>query len=525
MCYNMAMQKIATDIQTFERLREEGFTYVDKTEILWQIANGFQGSQFFIARPRRFGKTLAVTTFRALFEGKRELFKGLAIDSLEWDWTPLPVLHITMNDAQARSIDELHTLWSVILQREARRNGINLRDGKTPAIMLANLINDLAAKSPTGKMVLVVDEYDKPLLGHLEKPDVNDFRDALKAFYSVIKSTEEKQRFMFMTGVSRFSKVSVFSDLNNLNDLTMDASVATLFGYTHDEVKANFAAAMHEFAEANSMSDDAAFAEIVKWYDGYRFHYAAEPVINPVSLGLCLKSKEMNNYWSTTAMPTFLIDALKRHPLNFATVGVDDTTLGAYEPANPKIETLLFQTGYLTIARFEQLGAIRRYDLKFPNLEVENSFVTQLVGAYTGESSDRSSGLALDAIKALYAGDAKTFADTLKLFFRTIPYDLTDRQNEQTWQAIVYAVLRLIGVNVGAEVRTATGRVDMAIEMPNRCFVIEFKLDRSAAEAIAQMRDKGYADVFAGKGKPVSLIGVSFSSEKRTISETIIENC
>lgn len=518
------MQKIATDIQTFERLRNEGFVYVDKTEILWRIVNGFRGTQFFIARPRRFGKTLAVTTLRALFEGRRELFRGLAIDSLEWDWTPLPVLHITMNDAQKRTVDELNTAWLSILRDEAARNKVEFRaDANSAPIAFKNLINDLAAKSPTGKMVLLVDEYDKPLLGHLEKPDVNEFRDALKTFYSVIKSTEEKQRFMFMTGVSRFSKVSVFSDLNNLNDLTMDASVATLFGYTHDEVKGNFAESMHDFALTHGQTDVEVFAEVVKWYDGYRFHYAAKPVVNPVSLGLCLKSGEMNNYWSMTAMPTFLIDALKRHPLNFATIGVDDATLGAYEPANPKIETLLFQTGYLTIARFEQIGAIRRYDLKFPNLEVENSFVTQLVGAYTGESSDRSSGFAVDAIKALYAGDAERFAATLKLFFRTIPYDLTDRQNEQTWQAIVYAVLRLIGVNVGAEVRTATGRVDMAIEMPSRCYVLEFKLDRPAAEAISQIRGKGYADVFAGKGRPISLIGVSFSSEKRTIVETRVE--
>ena len=519
------MQKIATDIQTFERLREEGFTYVDKTEILWRMANGFRGSQFFIARPRRFGKSLAVTTFRALFEGKREFFKGLAIDSLEWDWTPLPVLHLTMNDAQSRTVEELHSTWNSILEREAERNGIPFKQGDRPSISFANLINDMAAKSPTGKMVLLIDEYDKPLLGHLEKPDVNDFRDALKAFYAVIKSTEEKQRFMFMTGVSRFSKVSVFSDLNNLNDLTMDYSVATLFGYTHEEVKANFAEAMHDFARTHGQADDEVFTDIVKWYDGYRFHHNAVPVINPVSLGLCLKSGEMNNYWSTTAMPTFLIDALKRHPLNFATIGVDDTTLGAYEPANPKIETLLFQTGYLTIARFEQIGAIRRYDLKFPNLEVENSFVTLLAGAYTGESSDRTSGFAVDAIKALYAGDAEKFADTLKLFFHAIPYDLTDRQNEQTWQAIVYAVLRLIGVNVGAEVKTATGRVDMAIETAARCYVLEFKLDCPASEAIAQIRSKGYADVFAGKGKPVSLIGVSFSSEKRTIVETLVASC
>ena len=518
------MQKIATDIQTFEELRGSGFTYVDKTEILWRIANGYRGKQFFVARPRRFGKSLAVTTFRALFEGKREFFKGLAIDSLEWDWTPLPVLHITMNDAQRPTIGELNSVWLSILRDEADRNGISLREGTSAPETFKNLINDMAAKSTTGKMVLLVDEYDKPLLSHLEKPDVNDFRDALKTFYSVIKTTEEKQRFMFMTGVSRFSKVSVFSDLNNLNDLTMDYSVATLFGYTHVEVKTNFAPSIHDFAVAHGQTDDEVFADIVKWYDGYRFEENADLVINPVSLGLCLKSGKMNNYWSTTAMPTFLIDALKRHPLNFATIDVDDETLGAYEPSNPRIETLLFQTGYLTIARFEQMGGIRRYDLKFPNLEVENSFLKLLVGAYAGESSDRTSGFAVDAIKALYTGDAQLFADTLKFFFRTIPYDLTDRQNEQTWQAIVYAVLRLIGVNVGAEVRTATGRVDMAIETAARCYVLEFKLDRPASEAIAQIRDKGYADVFVGKGKPVSLIGISFSSEKRTIVETAVEN-
>ncbi len=519
----MSMEKVATDIYTFSELRKNGFTYVDKTDALYAMASGEVGKQFFIARPRRFGKSLAVSTLKSLFQGEREWFSGLAIEP-KWDWSKKwPVLHLDMGSIQAADVAEFRELLVRQLQRMAAEFGVGGSASDIPSVMFTNLIDALAAKSPDGQMVLLIDEYDKPLLGHLMKPEVTEFRDALKAFYSVVKTLESKQRFTFLTGVSKFSKVSIFSDLNNLKDWTMHANVATLFGYTHKEVLKCFPGCMHALAEANALTDEEAFAKVVEWYDGYKFEENAKQVINPVSLGLCFDNNKFANYWSQTAMPTFLVDILKRHPLDFSDIEIDEEELGNYEPDRPKGVTLLYQTGYLTIKSFRQLGVSRRYALKLPNLEVENSFLKDVVGAYTGQGDSRSSGFAVAAGDALYAHDMPKFLKALKSFFSDIPYDLTDRQNEQMWQAIVYVVLRSIGVNVNGEVKTNDGRIDMVVDLPDDVYIIEFKLDRPAAEAIEQIKGKDYAGKYALSNRRITLIGISFSSEKRTIVEDAVE--
>ena len=517
------MEKVATDIYTFSRLREDGFTYVDKTRELYSMASGEWGAQFFMARPRRFGKSLAVSTLRSLFEGRRDLFAGLTIEPL-WDWSKKwPVLHLDMGSAQTEMVGELKKRWRAMLANECERNAVAFRDDENPATVFESTINALAAKSPDGRMVLLVDEYDKPLLGHLMKPDVTAFRDELKAFYSVIKTLESKQRFTFITGVSKFSKVSIFSDLNNLKDWTMHARVATLFGYTHDEVLKYFPGRIHELAEANGMTDEAAFAKIIEWYDGYKFEENAKPVINPVSLGLCFDNDKFNDYWSKTAVPTFLIDILKKNPLDFSCVDIGESELENYEPEKPKLVTLLYQTGYLTIKDFAQIGNARRFSLRFPNREIEHSFLKRVVGAYVGRDFDETAGYAFAAAKALYDHDVPKFLKALKAFFSDIPYDMTDRQNEQMWQTIVYVVLRSIGVNVNGEVKTHDGRIDMVVDLPEDIYIVEFKLDRPAAEAMEQIKGKDYAGKYALSGKRLTLIGISFSSEKRTIVEELVE--
>ncbi len=517
------MEKVATDIYTFSQLRDMGFTYVDKTDVLYLMASGEYGKQFSIARPRRFGKSLAVSTLKSLFEGRRDLFQGLAIEP-KWGWSKKwPVLHLDMGSMQARTVDEFNTLLIGQLCRRANELGVSGVDGGLPSIMFTNLIDALAAKSPDGQMVLLVDEYDKPLLGHLMKEDVTEFRDALKAFYSVIKTLEGKQRFTFITGVSKFSKVSIFSDLNNLNDWTMHPESATLFGYTHEEVLKYFPGRIHALAETNGLTDEGAFDEIVKWYDGYKFEENANPVINPVSLGQCFQRGKFANYWSKTAVPTFLVDILKKHPLNFASVDISDERLEAYEPDNPDITTLLYQTGYLTIKGFRQMGGVRKYDLGFPNFEVESSFVTKLAPAYVGLEQARSESAQMAAAEALYSHDVAKFLKSLKAFFSNIPYDLTDRQNEQMWQTIVYVVLKAIGAGVYGDVKTNDGRIDMVVDLPGDVYIIEFKLDRSASEAMEQIKGKDYAGKFALSGKRITLIGISFSSEKRTIVEDLVE--
>ena len=513
------MEKAATDIYSFRELRENGFTYVDKTAMILPLCDMSIGKQFFMARPRRFGKSLLVSTLHCLFEGRRELFQGLAIEP-KWDWSKSwPVIHLDMGDCQADSVDGL---WGKIrdsLISESERLGVALRTDASVPGLFKFLLQDVAAKAKDGQVVLLVDEYDKPLLGHLSKPDVTQFRDALKEFYSVIKTLEEKQRFTFLTGVSKFSKVSIFSDLNNLKDRTMTASEATLLGYTHDELKRFFPESLKRIAAANGLTPEGALAKVIKWYDGYRFDPDGEKVINPVSFGLCAEAGRFQNYWSTTALTTFLTDALKREPLDFSMIGIDQSALEAYEPENPCLVTLLYQTGYLTIKGFRQIGEKRKYTLAFPNYEVTDSFLSCLTPIYAGLGPTEATNYQFAAQEALLAGDAEKFVKALKSFFANIPYSLTDRQNEQMWQTIVYVILKAIGAAVQAEVQTNEGRIDLACETPAGVWLVEFKLDRPAEEALAQIDEKNYAEKYDFAGKAVKKIGISFSSEKRTIAD------
>ena len=522
------MEKAATDIYSFRKLRENGFTYVDKTAMLLPLTDLSIGSQFFLARPRRFGKSLLVSTLHCLFEGRRELFQGLAIEPT-WDWSKSwPVLHLDMGSCQAETVEGLEGKIRGQLRLEAERLGVPLREKESAVNQFAFLIVDVIAtanlkakavdpKTSVEQVVLLVDEYDKPLLGHLSRPNVTQFRNFLKEFYSVIKTLEEKQRFTFLTGVSKFSKVSIFSDLNNLRDLTMTAFQATLLGYTHDELKTYFPKSLNRIAAANGLTPEGAFAKVVEWYDGYKFHPMSEKVINPVSFGLCASDGEFQNYWANTAMTTFLMDALKKQPLDFSTIGIDQSALEAYEPENPRLVTLLYQTGYLTIKSFRQFGDLRRFDLCIPNREVENSFLTQLAPVYAGINADRSINYQFAAADALVAGDVTKFVKVLGNFFANIPYNLTDRQNEQMWQTIVYVLLKSIGFGVNAEVMTNEGRIDMTCETPAGIWLIEFKLDRPAEEALAQIDEKNYAAKYDFSGKRVRKLGLSFSSEKRTV--------
>ena len=507
-------------------------------KILKQLADLSRGSQFFIARPRRFGKSLAVSTLKCIFEGKRDLFKGLAIEP-EWDWSKKwPVIHLDMGSAQTATVPELKKFWRDMLKDEAKRNGIEFRDDENPAIAFKNLINDLYDRAleeerkaavahgadadkakDEGQVVVLIDEYDKPLLGHLMTPQVTEFKEALKAFYSVLKTLEGgKQRFLFITGVSKFSKVSIFSDLNNLKDYTLNAAVATLFGYTHEEVRENFPLSLAALGEKLGKDADGAFADIVKWYDGYRFEENAETVVNPVSLGMTFDAMKLSNWWSLTAVPTFLMEFFKVRPMDVSDLSVTEADLVAYEPERIKPVTLLFQTGYLTIKGFEQVEADRTYHLGFPNLEVENSFLKSLAGVYVGQDDTDSSNISRRAREALRARDPDGFVEAFRQFFAAIPYDLTDRQNEQSWQAIMYVVLRVIGINVGGEVRTHKGRIDLTVETATDAYIIEVKRDSTAKKAIEQIQDKSYTDRFRPSGKPITLIGIAFSTNRRTVS-------
>jgi hypothetical protein len=517
------MKPIATDTYNFEGLITRGYTYVDKTAVLYSLINDSIGSQFFLSRPRRFGKSLLISTFKSLFQGRRDLFKGLAIDSLEYDWKTYPVLHLDMGSMQAPTIAEFEEKLLNQLMSLSKELDVEVEKSSIPSIVFMRLCEALAAKSPHKQFVMLVDEYDKPLLGTLNTPEVIKFRDALKSFYSVIKTKESLMRFTFITGISKFSKVSIFSDLNNLIDISMSAQFATLLGYTHDEVKKFFPDWIEKLANALGVSVEEAFSEIVKWYDGYKFHHSAEPVINPVSLGYCLRESEFRTYWSSTAVPTFLVDLLKKRPVNLQLVGIDESTLDAYEPTSLNPVTLLYQTGYLTISSFSQRGTRRIYSLDFPNMEVRNTFNTSLARGYINIDEIHLGSLHSKCIDALYDDKLDVFFETLKVFFANIPYDISSRAPEETYQAIFCAILYFIGVGVTPEVRTNEGRIDAVMETPDHVYVMEFKRDKSAAEAMAQIKENKYYEKFLASGKKITLVGVNFDSEKRTIAEWVTE--
>ncbi len=464
-----------------------------------------------------------MTTLKAIFEGRRDLFKGLAIDRRDYDWKPYPVIRLDMSTAFAETVESFNDRVSDLLTYNRAELGLDVAFTDSADRNFKHLIEAAAASSETGQVILLVDEYDKPLLGHLGRPTVEAFRTALKSFYSVIKATEALQRFTFITGVSKFSKVSIFSDLNNLVDLTMDARAATLAGYTHEEVKANFSDHLAALGEANGLTPEAAFDRVVRMYDGYRFHHAAEPVFNPVSLGRCFADGEFRHYWYETGTPTFLVDMLKERPVDISQVEIMEDALGTYEPSNPSLVPLLYQTGYLTIKGFEQVGETRLYTLGFPNEEVSAAFNGALVRAYVELDDISYARVKVACWRALERHDLETFFEAMKPVFADIPYDLTDRQNEQTWQAILVVIMRFLGLKVIPESRTNKGRIDFVVEFPHEVYVAEVKLDKTAQEALDQVKARGYAEKYRASGRRITLLGLNFSSKAREIDGVLVE--
>ena len=523
------MERIATDTYSFERIREGGFVYVDKTAILKTLADGSLGTQFFVARPRRFGKSLAISTLQCLFEGRRELFKGLAIEP-SWDWSKTyPVLKLDMGSCQAASVKDLWRKIDTMLKAESERLGVPLRTDEPSSGKFRFLMSDMIAaadkkakekepQSCVDKMVLLVDEYDKPLLGHLGKEDVNDIRDALKEFYSVIKTCEGYQRFAFITGVSKFSKVSIFSDLNNLNEFSMDARVALLFGYTHEEVKANFPESLAALGEKLGLDAEATFAKLVQWYDGYRFEENAAPVFNPVSVGKCLSTQKFDPYWFETGTPAFLLKMMRENPVTINDVEIPQTAFSVYEPAKPGLMSILYQTGYLTIKSARDDGGIRLYRLVPPNFEVETAFSQSLSVEFANLDELEHASLLTQMVEALRHDDVNDMLDALSCFFANIPANITVKR-EKYYQALFYAVFVLIGARTSAECWTNRGRVDAVVETPCGIYVFEFKLNGTAEEALAQIKEKGYHEKYLRSGKKVTLAGVAFDADMRNLSD------
>ena len=511
------MKNLTTSIYTFEKLIEGNYSYIDKTEYIWNLIKEPYGI-YFLSRPRRFGKSLTLSTLKAVFQDKKHLFKGLALENKPHDWKEYPVIHIDLGEFPASSAEELDSALQTSLNNTAQEYKIKL-SAPTASSRFSELIRMLKDQ---GRVVILIDEYDKPILDNVTGDNVQSIRGVLENFYSVIKATEPYQRFVLMTGVSKFSKVSVFSKLNNLTDITMDAKFATMLGYTQEELEENFAEHIEYVCRAQKIDKAELLDKLKLWYNGYRFEEDADTVYNPVSIGKFFESGgKFKNYWFATGTPSFLLKLAKKQ--NFDLEGVisnpvSELAFDSYDVGKLQTLPLLFQTGYLTIRGTVKDGEDIFYHLGFPNREVEGAFEAYLLDEYSSVNKENIEVHAAEMARMLKDKDVDGFMGKMKIFFADVPYDI-QLANEKYYQTIFYIVFRLIGLRIAAEARTSIGRIDAVAQTDKYVYIFEFKLNRSSAEALKQIHDKEYYQKYLGSGREIILIGAKFSTKKHNIAD------
>ena len=509
------MKDLTSSVSSFENLINGNFLYVDKTEYIWQLIRP-ANAMYFLSRPRRFGKSLTLSTLKAVFEGKKKLFKGLTLDDKPHDWKTHPVIHLDMANCDIQTPEELSDYLNDLLINIASSFDLNLR-GELLTTRFENLISDIAE---IGSLVILVDEYDKPILNNITNPGVKEILQILKGFYSNIKKAGNNLRFAFITGVSKFCHVSLFSDLNNLTDITMDARYAAMLGYTQEELEANFSDRIA--AAAGDRDPDEFKAEIKAWYNGYRFHSSSATVYNPVSLAKFFESGgEFNNYWFSTGTPTFLLELIKKQRFNFEEVlntPVSNFAFDAYEIDRINPLTLLLQTGYLTIDRAVKRYGDTVYLLRFPNLEVKGSFETYLAGHCSGLMADQVKDSVYKLADAVTAGDVDGFLEAMKVFFAQVPYDV-HLKNENNFRLLFFSIFMLLGISIEAESKTNEGRIDAVASNEGFVFVFEFKLDRTKELALDQIKKRDYYRRYMNSGRKIFLVGVNFDMERGQIAD------
>ena len=530
-------RKLPIGVQSFKVLRNDRYLYVDKTAYLAQLVTSSR--VYFLSRPRRFGKSLFLSTLAAYFRGQKELFKGLYIEKAEEEqaaqenrtsWQAYPVLYFDFNIGQYLESEALSERLDSLLKEQESLYGIFVAKEEKPffASRFERLIK--AAYQQTGKQVVIlVDEYDKPLL---QTMGVNEalnehYRNMLKAFYSVIKTCDEYIRFAFLTGVTKFSKISIFSDLNNLRDISMEKQYAGLCGITQTELETNFQPDIQVLADEQDLTYQEALAALKQWYDGYLFHPAGEGMYNPFSLLSALVKKEIKSYWFSTGTPTFLVNFLKEAhyyiPDLDGKVELDEEGLQTYRAVAQDALPILFQAGYLTIKKYIQEA--RMYRLGFPNDEVRYGFLENLLPAYSGLTLSQSGVWIGRFVQDIRKGNVDEFMERLKSIISGIAYDNFTAENlklrEQNYQTAVYLIFKLMGQFVQTEIHCAKGRADCIVHTKDSIYIFEFKLMSAgtAEDAIVQIKENGYAAQFKTSSKKIILIGSSFNEEERTIGE------
>jgi len=511
-------KKLPIGIQTFEKIAQDNYCYVDKTHFVQQLLN--EGTYYFLSRPRRFGKSLFLSTLRAAFEGRRELFQGLFLYD-NWDWNQSnPVVHISFGSGVMRSVRDLEIRFSAILDNHVRLHDLQLCQEDLRE-RFAELIQTLYEK--TGRRVVVlVDEYDKPILDSIENTEMAiALREELKNFYSVIKDADPYIEFVFITGVSKFSKVSLFSGLNNLKDITIDKRFSDICGYTQDELERVF---------SGWIGDNTDLTKVKTWYNGYS--WLGQQVYNPFDILLYLDSKVFQNFWFETATPTFLIRLLQEKKYYIPALHdlrASEKILGSFDVERLEIETLLFQTGYLTIRQVQNMGGMRWFQLGYPNQEVRQS-LTDYILSFLTDSTVVQENNKFNLYEALMTHNFDALKQTLQAFFSSIPHDWYRKNQlanyEGYYASIVYCYFAALGLDMYVEDVTNHGRIDMTVKLGAHIYIFEFKVVELLAEgrALQQIKDKGYADKYRTHGARIHLIGVEFSSDKRNVVRFEVES-
>ena len=507
--------KYPIGIQTFENIRTEGYAYVDKTALVYKLAT--EGKYYFLSRPRRFGKSLLLSTLKAYFQGKKGLFDGLAIANLETDWKEYPIFHFDFNTGLYTNIEGLSSTMDYQLLKLEQRFGID-KAGFSLSDRFRELIS--RAYEQTGqKVVILVDEYDKPLLetiGNLELQ--NEYRKILKSFYGVEKTMDSYIQFAFFTGVTKFSKVSIFSDLNNLKDISLSNQYAEICGVSEQEIRDNFDEVVAEMAVANEISKEECYAQLEKQYDGYHFSEHSVGMYNPFSLLNAFDSKAFRDFWFATGTPTFLVEVLQHtdYPLDrLTTEEVDVRTMDSVDMMYNNPIPLLFQSGYLTIKDFDK--EFKSYRLGFPNEEVERGFA-QFLGTYYFSGGMNGSFTINNFVRDVRNGDVEGFMTRLQALFADGDYQVMGEM-EVYFQNTLSVIFKLMGFYVQVERHTSRGRMDVTIQTRDYVYIMELKVDKTADEALKQIEDKQYAAPFAADPRKLFKVGIRFGSKSKGIDE------
>ena len=515
----MNNRKFPIGVQNFEKIRKGDFLYVDKTELIYQLVDS--GSYYFLSRPRRFGKSLLISTLEAYFQGKRELFVGLALERLEQDWVERPVFHLDLNIGKYDAPDSLDKILNEAVSRWELIYGTGVGE-VTLALRFAGILR--RAYEQTGERVaILIDEYDKPLLQAIGNYELqNAYRSTLKPFYGVLKTMDGCIKFALLTGVTKFGKVSVFSDLNNLNDISMDRRFLNLCGITEKEIHDNFEEDLQALAGMQGMTYEETCNELRTCYDGYHFTWPSPDIYNPFSLLTAMAKGKIGSYWFGSGTPTYLIEMLNKFHVKPQQIGGRKVLAESFDAPTERmtdINPLLYQSGYVTIKNQDSFTGL--YTLDIPNKEVRIGLMKSLLSGYLNQYTAEGFTTVALLFKAITEERIDDALRLLQTFLSTIPQcDNTDYEGH--YQSLLYTIFSLLGMYVDVEVRTPDGRVDMVMRTPSILYVIELKLNKTADIAMQQIDLKNYPERFALCGLPIVKVAINFDSKRHTLEDWII---